>query len=150
MRFRVSLPCSLVLSTLLIAGCAGADDQDSGSVDEEELSSAAASYKCVDDSNGIGVGFNLSAKEMELWWLEGGADIGVGKRDRKYRPTNPDNFNFAAYKGFDELIDSHDSGSITMLVDKPLLRRAKTGVAKLRSVSEHSGFSEYVLTCHRQ
>lgn len=150
MRFH--LACALALTTLLVGGCAADADTTEGDAPttaDEDLKAAPATYRCVNDEDQVGIGFSIEAQGMQLWWLDEAREIGTGKIDPKYKPTNPDNRAFAAYKGFPELIDSHDPGSIVLLVEKPLLRRALKGTAKLRSTSEHGGFFEYVLACER-
>lgn len=152
---RSALPCALALTTLLAAlatGCA-ADTDGEGDVlasTDDELKAAREVYSCINAAEHFGVGLKVEGTGMELWWLDEAREIGIGKIDPKYKPTNPANAAFVAYKGFPELLDAQEPGSITILLEKPLLRRAPTGTAKFRGVTSQGAFTEYVLNCDRR
>jgi hypothetical protein len=137
-------------SLLTLAGCAG-DDDDVAPPAEDDLTAAAARYECTSPEISK-ISFHIQGTKMELDRALEDANNGPahGELDPNFRPTNPANRNFVAYKGFPELDDPHDPGSVTLLIDRKLLRRAATGPAKLRFVSEHSGFSEFQYACTKQ
>jgi hypothetical protein len=138
----------VIVGITALAGCAGEDDAAAPPA-EDDLSAAAARYECTSPEIGK-ITFSLSGTKMNLVRAGGEEENATGELDPQFRPTNPANRNFVAYKGFPELDDPHDPGSVTLLIDKSMLRRAATGPAKLRFVSEHSGFSEFLYTCTKQ
>lgn len=111
-------------------------------------STSSSHYQCTaPDKDRIVIAVNDTTAELTKF--DGDEELGKaeGAIDPDFRPTNPENEIFAAFKGFEALIDSHDPGTVTLLVDKGLLRRAATGPAKLRETSEHGGLFETVYSC---